>query len=240
MGKKVVCVIPARLESTRLPRKILAKIGDKTMIQHVWEAAVRCPQFDGVYIAIDSEEVADEIDRFGGRWLMTKKSHENGTQRLIEFMHTSGVKADVWVNWQGDQPFVQSEIIDDLLQGVDKGMIWTLKKEIHDPADILAPQIVKVVTDHSGKALYFSRSPIPYDRTGYKPRYYKHIGLYAYSTEALKKIETFPLSPLCLTESLEQLTFLENGLPIQVYETEYETVGIDTPQDLQKACAFVV
>lgn len=229
MLKKIACIIPARLESTRLPRKILEMIGDKTMIQLVWEAAHRCSQFASVHFAIDSMETAEVIDGFGGKWLMTNNCHPNGTSRLIECIDQ--ISADIWVNWQADEPFITPQMINDLLQNVNDGMIWTLKKEIDNPEEIAAPQFVKVVTDNFGKALYFSRSPIPYN----SQKYYKHIGLYAYTTFALHQIKQMTPSPLSIIESLEQLTFMEHGLPIQVHETDYEALGINTLEDLQKA-----
>lgn len=232
---KVVCVIPARLASTRFPKKVLAQIKDKTMIERVWMAAKKCKEFDEVYFAIDSEEVAKEVERFGGKWMMTSPSCPTGTHRLIEFIETSKVEADVFVNWQADEPLVCPQMIKDLLQGIYNPMekVWTLKKEA-SPHEVANPNVVKVVTDRFGRALYFSRSQIPFDRDGSGCKMYKHIGLYAYTYEALLKIKEFSITPLSEVEKLEQLTFLENGLPINVYLTQHESIGVDTLQDLQK------
>jgi len=236
MKKKVVCIIPARLNSTRFPKKILSLIHSKTMLEHVFEAASKCPQFDEIYFAIDSPITAEAIKKFGGKFYMTSTSCSNGTNRLIELMKISKIKADIWVNWQADEPFIQPEMIDDLLQGVEKeGSIWTLKKEILDADEVQNPSVVKVVTDKNNKALYFSRSPIPYNQTKIECKFFKHIGLYAYTTGVLNQIAAIDSSRLSQIESLEQLAFLENGLPIHVYPTQYETLGIDTPNDLHKA-----
>lgn len=238
MSKKIICVIPARLESTRLPRKILATIGGKTMLEQVFHAAKRCVQFDEILFAIDSTEAAEEIDRFGGRYLMTSKNHLNGTSRMIECMNR--FQGDIWVNWQADEPFITPLMIDDLLQGIGgDGLIWTIKKEIYHEEEMKNPSVVKVVTDIHHKALYFSRSLIPFNRTGVSCKVFKHIGLYAYTKKALEQMATFR-SELAEAESLEQLIFLENGLPIYVYPTQYESIGIDTPMDLAKANDFMI
>lgn len=237
---KTVCVIPARLKSTRFPRKVLAQLGDKPLLQWVWEAATACPQFDDVVFAIDHAETEKLIASFGGRSLMTSESCPSGTDRLIELMETGQVEGDVWVNWQGDEPFVNREMIDDLLQSAEQSQsdIWTLRKQIENPEEITRPQVVKVVTDLKGKALYFSRSPIPFARME-NPTYYKHIGLYAYTQEALKKIQQMAPSTLEKCEGLEQLRFMEQGLSIEVHETAFETQGIDVPEDLIAAKKFL-
>lgn len=237
MKQKVICVIPARLQSTRFPQKILAPIDGKPMIQHVWEAATACPQFDSVHFAIDHEKTADVIEGFGGQYQMTSPGHATGTHRIAEFQEVSGIEGDIWVNWQGDQPFIQQQMIDDLLQGVDSdgASVWTLKKKA-DPEEINSPNAVKVVTDTIGRALYFSRSPIPHNRTQLgSVEVYKHIGLYAFTSSALKLFPTLERTPLSLAEDLEQLLFLEHQVPIQVYQTQYEALGVDMPQDLLKA-----
>ncbi len=203
------------------------------MLEHVYLAAKNCPEFSEVYVAVDSEEVAIEVIRFGGRFKMTSPSCPTGTHRLIEFMANSDIDADVIVNWQADEPLISSQMIKDLLQGIENPdqMIWTLKKQAR-LEEALNSNVVKVVTDTFGKALYFSRSPIPFDRDKIGCTYYKHIGLYAYRKQALQLIKSLPESLLSKIEKLEQLTFLENGLPITVYETQHESQGIDTPEDL--------
>lgn len=239
MAKKVICLIPARLGSTRFPRKILAEIAGKTILEHVYLAAQKCPEFSDIIIAVDSEETAGVIRRFGGNYCNTCPTHPTGTSRLIEVMRRMHSDADIWVNWQADEPFILPSMIKNLLQGIeDKGLIWTLKKEIHSEEELKNPSVVKVVTDRENRALYFSRSSIPFNRTNALLPIYKHIGLYAYSAEALSKIAALAPSPLAEAESLEQLAFLEHGLPIHVYPTEYETIGIDTQEDLARAIIF--
>lgn len=234
---KIVCVIPARLASSRFPRKVLAMLGEKPMLQWVWEAASSVDLFDDVAFAIDHSETARLIDSFEGRYYMTSPDCPSGTDRLIELQQEGKMKGDIWVNWQGDEPFIHQEMIENLLQTSDEPYdIWSLKKEIEIEEEIEDPNIVKVVTDPSDRALYFSRSPVPFDRDGLEDvTYYKHIGIYAYRDQALKHISTLSPSILEKAEGLEQLRFLENGMTIQVHETAHETVGIDIPEDLARA-----
>lgn len=234
---KTICIIPARLYSSRFPKKVLAMLGEKPMLQWIWEGATSAEMFDEVAFAIDDHETARLIDSFGGKYHMTSPACLSGTDRLIELQEKGIMKGDIWVNWQGDEPFIQREMIENLLQTVEEDYdIWSLRKEIEREEEIDDPNVVKVVTDSKGRALYFSRSPIPYDRDGLEDiTYYKHIGIYAYRNEALKEISTLTPSPLERAEGLEQLRFLENGLSIQVHETIRETVGIDVPEDLARA-----
>ncbi len=210
------------------------------MLEHVFIAASKCLEFHEIYFAVDNEEVAREVEKFGGKWKMTSPSCPTGTHRLIEFIETSGVKADVFVNWQADEPLIAPQMIKDLLQGIYNPLesIWTLKKEAK-PDEINNPNVVKVVSDITGGALYFSRSPIPYNRDQSECKYFKHIGLYAYTHDALLKIKKQPIAPLSEIEKLEQLTFLENGLSIRLYQTEYESVGVDTVEDLLKVISLI-
>ncbi|MCK4517165.1 3-deoxy-manno-octulosonate cytidylyltransferase [Candidatus Babeliales bacterium] len=250
--KRIICVIPARLESTRFPRKILATLEGKPLLEWVWRAAVRTNRFDEILFAVDAPQTACAIQKFGGQSLMTSQDCASGTDRLIEVMESklinSGrVKGDVWVNWQADEPFITTEMIDELLQTsstgsacVNDASIWTLKKLItHEEA--LDQNIVKVVCDNHDNALYFSRSPIPFYRETPECEqvFYKHVGLYAYTTSALQKISNMPASQLEVAEKLEQLRFLQHGLSICVHTTKTEVIGIDTPQDLEKAVEFV-
>lgn len=235
---KIVCVIPARLASSRFPRKVLALLGEKPLLQWVWEAATIVDLFDDIVFAIDALETARLIDSFKGKYYMTSPDCASGTDRLIELQEKELIEGDVWVNWQGDEPFIQLEMIENLLQSVkqENTDIWTLKKKLQKVEEIENPNIVKVVTDSKGQALYFSRSPIPYDRDSLNNApYYKHIGIYAYKDKALRSIASFSPSPLECAEKLEQLRFLENGLKIQVHETTHETLGIDTLEDLASA-----
>jgi 3-deoxy-manno-octulosonate cytidylyltransferase (CMP-KDO synthetase) len=168
---------------------------------------------------------------------MTSPDCPSGTDRLIELQAEGKMQGDIWVNWQGDEPFIHQEMIENLLQTTDETYdIWSLRKEIEREEDIEDPNVVKVVTDSQDRALYFSRSPIPYDRDGLEDvTYYKHVGIYAYTTHALKQISTLSPSLLEQSEGLEQLRFLENGMNIQVHETSHETLGIDIPEDLARA-----
>ncbi|MCB1117239.1 MAG: 3-deoxy-manno-octulosonate cytidylyltransferase [Chlamydiia bacterium] len=230
MRQKIACVIPARLGSMRFPQKVLSVLKGKPLLQWVYEAA--SPLFETCVFAVDDEIVAELVAGFGAPYVMTSKDCQSGTMRLIEVRKQGKIKADIWVNWQADEPLIHQEMIDDLLQSCDDPCqdVWTLKHRLEgDPND---PHTVKVVTDGRGKALYFSRSPIPYSKE--KVEYYKHVGLYAYSDRALAIIEQLASCPLEKAESLEQLRFLSGGLHIQVHETKHETQGIDLPEHLAK------
>lgn len=229
-SKSVVCVIPARLGSTRFPRKMLALLGGKPLVQWAYEGAKRCPFFDEVVVAVDSDELKSAVEGFGGKALMTAFSCQNGTERLVELQQNGSLKGDIWVNWQGDEPFIGSNMIETLLQSCnnDDEEIWTLKYHIEDSEKIQSPHVVKVVCDEAGRALYFSRCPIPHNGK----KFFKHVGLYAYSDRALQKISSLTPCPLEEAEKLEQLRFLYNGLSIQVHETSQEIIGIDTPEQL--------
>jgi 3-deoxy-manno-octulosonate cytidylyltransferase (CMP-KDO synthetase) len=231
---KVVCVIPARLDSKRFPRKILSDLNGKTLLERVWLKANQTGLFHDVIIALDAEETASVVNGFGGKWKMTSKNCNSGTERLIELQETFDIEADVFVNWQADEPLICKEMILDLLRGVYNPLesIWTLKKEAK-PAEFDNPNVVKVVTDKFGRALYFSRSKIPFDRDQIGSKVFKHIGLYAYRKAVLAEIKNISLSNLAEIEKLEQLAFLENGLQISVYPTHYESTGVDIPQDLE-------
>lgn len=241
--KNIVCVIPARLKSTRFPEKMLCKLAGKPLLQWVWEAANKTTLFRDVLFAVDSEKTADLIKSFGGKYLMTSENCKSGTDRLIEIMHSGKVEADIWVNWQGDEPFITTQMIFDLLSTCDKNDsdVWTLKKRIDKEEQITSANIAKVVCDSDGFALYFSRSTIPFyrDNDVTEKIYYKHVGLYAFTTNALRKISKIGHSYLEDAEKLEQLRFLHHGISIKVNETKQEVIGIDTPQDLQRAEEYV-
>ena len=241
---KFLAIIPARYASTRFPAKPLALLGGKPMIQHVYERVSNI--LDNVVVATDDQRIYDVVDKFGGRVVMTSTEHRTGTDRCLEAYQNFGVEADVVINVQGDEPFIAEEQIRALLQCFDNEAtdIATLIKPF--PADttfdvLSNPNTPKVITNPQGQAIYFSRSVIPYLR-GVDPTqwashklYYKHIGIYAYRVEALRKVTQMQQTPLELAESLEQLRWIENGLTIQTAETNIETIGIDTPEDLQKA-----
>ena len=243
-NKNIVCVIPARLKSTRFPRKMLSMLRGKPLLQWVWERALQVSLFDTVVIAVDAEETRSLVTSFGGKCVMTSESCLSGTERLVELLKKKVVDADIWVNWQGDEPFIEKKMIQTLLQSCNKeeSDLWTLKKKITKEEEVGNPHIAKVVCDSHGFALYFSRSPIPFYRDGApysQQEVYKHVGLYAYTRAALIKISSLPPCSLELAEQLEQLRFLYNGLKIRVHETDFEVFGIDLPEHLIKAEAYV-
>lgn len=234
----IACVIPARLGSKRFPRKILAPLQDKPLIQWVWEAAVRTDCFDRVVIAVDAEETAEVATKFGAEVFLTSPDCVSGTDRLIELQARGDLQANIWVNWQGDEPFITRNMVDTLLQSCDNSEeeVWTLKKQIYKFSEIDSPHVVKVVCDAKGRALYFSRSSIPYYReSAAEEIYYKHFGIYAYSDQALRKIAVFPLAPIEDAEKLEQLRYLYHDMVIRVHETEEEVFGIDTEEQFELA-----
>ncbi len=240
--KKVVCVIPARLESTRFPRKILAPLGGKPLLQWAWDSAQQISFIDEVVFAIDAEETAQVIDSFAGKYFMTSPDCLRGTDRLVELQQKNLVQGDIWINWQADEPFISERMLQDLLVlAPDSGAdIWTLKVALSEQ-NVRDPSLCKVVCDEAGFALYFSRSPIPYYREDAQidKKYFRHIGMYAYSDRALRKISHMKPSEIECAESLEQLRFLSYGLKIQVNETEEETIGVDFPEHLVLAEAYI-
>ena len=230
---RAIAVIPARLASTRLPRKMLREIAGKPLIGVVYEAVRSSSLLADVIVATDSEEVLYACQKRGWKALMTSPAHRSGTERVHEVSNREA--ADVYINVQGDEPLTRSEHIATLLQVMQNpaaqvGTLMTSAAEV----DIANPNAVKVVTDRSGSALYFSRATIPFDRDGTRPRYFKHLGLYAYRKPALDRFVTLPESSLERSERLEQLRFLENGIPILVGETPHDCVGVDTEEDLQR------
>lgn len=230
---KAITVIPARLASTRLPRKMLREIAGKPLIGMVYEAVRSSPLLADVVIATDSEEIMSVCRQHGWKSQMTSSAHRSGTERVHEISGREA--ADVYINVQGDEPLVRSEQIATLLQvmqdpAAQVGTLMTPAAEI----DIPNPNAVKVVTDLGGRALYFSRATIPFDRDATQPRYFKHLGLYAYRKPALDRFVTLRESSLEKSERLEQLRFLENGIPIYVGETPHDSVGVDTEEDLQR------
>jgi 3-deoxy-manno-octulosonate cytidylyltransferase (CMP-KDO synthetase) len=230
---KAIAVIPARLASTRLPRKMLCEIAGETLISRVYRAVRSSPLLSDVIVATDSEEIMAVCREQGWHARMTSPSHRSGTERVHEISQT--VKAEVYLNVQGDEPLTRPEHISVLLglmnnPGVQVGTL----KTVASSADVENPSAVKVVCDVSGQALYFSRATIPHDRDGSRPRYFKHLGFYAYRKPALDRFCTLPESFLERSERLEQLRFLENGIAIQVAETPYDTIGVDTEDDLRR------
>ena len=228
---RILGVIPARLASTRLPRKLLREIAGRPLLAWVVDAARACPQLDEVLVAADSEEVADLCQRLDIPVELTSPLLPSGTDRL----HTVAQfhDADIYVNIQGDEPLLRPEHVADLLRPFEQPHVdvTTLKVRC-TPENIANPNAVKVVTATDGRALYFSRATIPYDRDGISPPYWKHIGLYAYRKAALNLFPTLSTSQLERTERLEQLRFLENGLHLYVEPTTHDTIGVDTEADL--------
>ena len=230
---KVVAVIPARLGSTRLPRKMLREIDGVPLIGRVYQS-VRCSPLPAeVIIATDATEIFKVCEGAGWNVRMTAETHRSGTERVREVAHT--VNADVYINVQGDEPMTRPEQIAALVELMKRPdvQVGTLKTPAA-PAEVTNPNAVKVVTDKAGRALYFSRATIPYDRDGSGGSYFKHLGLYAYRKPALDRFVSLPESTLEKSERLEQLRFLENGIPIYVAETPFDSIGVDTEEDLLK------
>jgi 3-deoxy-manno-octulosonate cytidylyltransferase (CMP-KDO synthetase) len=230
---KVIAVIPARLASTRLPRKMLRQIAGTPLIGVVYEAVRRATLLDDVIIATDSDEILSVCQEHHWNARMTSSAHTSGTERVHEI--SAAVGAEVYLNVQGDEPMVRPEQIAALIQVMENPatQVGTLMTPAA-PEDISNPNAVKVVTDLNGRALYFSRATIPFDRNQTHPRYFKHLGLYAYRKPALDQFVKLPESSLERSERLEQLRFLENGIPIFVGETPHDSVGVDTEEDLQR------
>ncbi|MGA8273205.1 MAG: 3-deoxy-manno-octulosonate cytidylyltransferase [Candidatus Sulfotelmatobacter sp.] len=235
---KTVAVIPARLASTRLPRKMLREISGKPLVGWVYEAVRSSSFLSDVIIATDSEEIMNACDRYGWKARMTSPNHRSGTERVHEV--SNDLTADVYLNVQGDEPLVRSEQIATLLDVMKDPLIEVGTLKTLCPAEEIGnPNAVKVVTEASGRALYFSRATIPFDRDGSTPRYFKHLGLYAYRKSALDFFMCQPESTLEKIERLEQLRFLENGVSIHVGETLYDSVGVDTEEDLQRVATIL-
>lgn len=230
---KVVAVIPARLASTRLPRKMLREIAGQPLLAWVYRGVQKCASLSEVVVATDSDEILRFCQQHGIAVRMTSASHRSGTERVHEV--STMIPADVYLNVQGDEPLTRPEHIESLIAvmqepSVEVGTLKTPAAEI----DVNNPSAVKVVTDAAGKALYFSRATIPFDRDGAGPRYYKHLGFYGYRRDALQRFVGWPESSLECSERLEQLRFLENGVAIYVAETPFDTVGVDTEEDVQR------
>jgi 3-deoxy-manno-octulosonate cytidylyltransferase (CMP-KDO synthetase) len=230
---KTVAVIPARLASTRLPRKMLREIAGKPLVGWVYEAVCSSPLLADVIVATDSEEIMAVCRQFGWNVRLTSPKHRSGTERVHEI--SNSVTADVFLNVQGDEPLVRFEQISTLLNVMTESSIQvgTLKTPC-PPEDVPNASAVKVVTAADGRALYFSRASIPFDRDASEPHYFKHLGLYAYRKSALDFFVGQPESTLEKSERLEQLRFLENGIPIYVGETPHDSVGVDTEEDLRR------
>jgi 3-deoxy-manno-octulosonate cytidylyltransferase (CMP-KDO synthetase) len=233
-------VIPARFSSTRFPGKVLALISSKPMLQHVYERASQARYLTSVIIATDDGRIYEAAKGFGARVRLTRSDHLSGTDRVAEV--AASETAEIIVNIQGDEPLIDPAAIDAAILPVvhePEVLMATLKKRIENPREISDPNVVKVITDRAGDAVYFSRCPIPYLREGDAATpHFKHIGLYVYQREFLLEYSTLPVGPLETAERLEQLRALENGYRIRVTETEYESLGVDTPADLDRVSSL--
>lgn len=249
--KKIIGLIPARYASSRLPAKPLCLISGKSMIQRVYEQALKSELLSEVIVATDDIRIHDHVLGFGGNCMMTSPEHKNGTERCIaayQALEKQGRKSDFIINIQGDEPFLQPDQLNLLCNSmlVQEASVYTLITKITNNDELLNPNVVKVVRNHAGKALYFSRSAIPYGRDLLQSEwiknydFYKHIGLYGFNTSILNELITLNISSLENAEKLEQLRWLENGFDIHTAITEMDSISVDTPEDLEKAINFAV
>lgn len=236
---KIIAMIPARYEASRFPGKLLKDLNGKTVITRTYEAAVNTGLFDEVYVVTDSEKIFDEIINMGGQVIRSKKEHECGSDRIAEAVE--GMDVDIVVNVQGDEPFIDKNSLAKLLdvferEGAEEIDLASLKVALKDSDEITNPNNVKVITGKEDFALYFSRFPIPYPRdTSANVTYFKHIGIYAFRKSALMDFYRLPMLPLEAAEKIECIRYLEYGKKIKMVETSVKSIGIDTPEDLEKA-----
>ncbi len=238
---KVIAMIPARFEASRFPGKLMKDLAGKTVILRTYEATKNSNLFDEVYVITDSDLIFNEIISNGGKAIKSKKEHESGSDRIAEAVEN--LEVDIVVNVQGDEPFTQTVPLKNLLNVFKSDTtkqidIASLMLKMEDDEEINNPNNVKVVTDENNFAMYFSRSPIPYPREKSTAIYYKHIGIYAFRKDALLKFTKLPMNRLEATEKLENLRFLANGMTVKMVETNQIAIGIDTPEDLEKANAI--
>jgi len=240
---KKIAFIPARYAATRFPAKLMQPLGNKTVIRHTYDNTLATGLFDEVIVATDSDIIFNEIVQHGGKAVMSKKPHESGSDRIAEAV--ADIDCDIVVNVQGDEPFVQKEPLEKLLQVFDgvngnQVQVASLMQVLKDEVAIADPNYVKVAVDLNGNALLFSRSPIPYHRDkNLTPVYYEHIGVYAFRKQALMDFTNWPMTPLEAAEKVDCLRYLEHGIAIKMVVTEYMGVEIDTPEDLLKASALL-
>lgn len=238
---KAIGIIPARWGATRFEGKVLANLLGKPVIQHVWENARRAKTLDDLIVACDDERILKVVQGFGGKAVYTSPDQPSGTDRIAEVVNP--IDVEIAVNIQGDEPLMKPIMIDSLVLALEDekvAQMATIIKKVDDGEELMNSNVVKVVIDKNGYALYFSRYAIPYNRTGEtdpkkRPVYYKHIGLYAYTKDFLFTMRSLPVSLLENAEKLEQLRALENGYKIKTVETKFDTVGIDRPEDLRRA-----
>lgn len=234
---KIIGVIPARYQSSRLPGKPLADICGKPMIQWVYENTVKSGLFDRIYVATDDQRIFDCVKGFAGEPLMTSTTHRCGTDRLAECVDIlSLTDEDIIFNIQGDEPLISTQALLDLYSAFEDKTVYmaSLKKRIEKKDELMNPNVVKVITDINHDAIYFSRFCLPYERNGQSTKHFKHIGLYGYKVWFLKKFSKLPPTELEIAESLEQLRVIENGYKIRIRETNYQTIGVDTPEQLKQ------
>jgi 3-deoxy-manno-octulosonate cytidylyltransferase (CMP-KDO synthetase) len=236
-----IAVIPARYAATRLPGKPLVSLAGKSMIERVWERARRAKKISRVIIATDDERIRQAAAAFGGEAAMTRSEHRSGTERVAEVAAAIARESEeIFVNVQGDEPLIEPDAIDAAVEAIEADesvLVSTLMVPIAKPADIMDPNIVKVVLDFDGNALYFSRAPIPWVRDQNAPvhvQHMKHLGLYAFRGAALLDFPTLPLGDLERVEQLEQLRWMENGYKIRVAETAHDSVSVDVPEDVAR------
>ena len=237
---KIGAFIPARYAATRFPAKLMQTLGDKTVIRHTYDNTVATGLFDSVYVVTDSEIIFNEITQHGGNAIMSKRSHESGSDRIAEAVQDLDI--DIVVNVQGDEPFVKREPLEKVIAVFSDTTVQvaSLMQVLTDSALIQDPNYVKVAVDKNNNALFFSRSVIPYPRSTESPiTYYEHIGVYAFQKQALLNFTNWPMSPLEAAEKIECLRYLENGVSIKMVVTEYMGVEIDTPADLIKAAKLL-
>lgn len=232
-------MIPARYEASRFPGKLLHDLNGKTVIRRTYEAALSTDLFEEVYIVTDSDKIVEEVRSFNGKVIKSKKEHECGSDRIAEAVEN--IDVDIVVNVQGDEPFIDKESLEKLLEvfkddDAESIDLASLKTPLTESDEITNPNNVKVITNNHNFALYFSRFPIPYPRnTQSKVTYFKHIGIYAFRKQALMDFYNLPMLPLEETEKIECIRYLEYGKNIKMVETDKQTIGIDTPEDLEKA-----
>ena len=239
---KILGIIPSRYASTRFSGKSLADIAGKSMVQRVVEQVLKSTLITDVVVATDDQRIYDHVSSFGGEACITNTDHQSGTDRCIEALQLQKESYDYVINIQGDEPFIQPEQIDLLANLLDgETQLATLVKPIEQSEQLFDPNVVKAVKGINGDAIYFSRNPIPFQRNKSQGdwlknhTYYKHIGIYAYRTDILEQITQLPISSLEKAESLEQLRWIENGYQIKTAITHHESIGIDTPEDLENA-----
>jgi 3-deoxy-D-manno-octulosonate cytidylyltransferase len=238
---KISAFIPARYAATRFPAKLMQMLGNKTVIRTTYDNTIATQLFDDVYVVTDSDIIFNEITQHGGKAIISKKPHESGSDRIAEAIEN--IDVDIVVNVQGDEPFVKKEPLQKLLSvfTTDSSVqVASLMQVLTNAQSIADPNYVKVVVDKNMNSLLFSRSPIPYHRdTTITPTYYEHIGVYAFTKQALLNFTNWPITPLEAAEKIECLRYLENGIPLKMVVTDYMGIEIDTPEDLEKAIKYL-